>query len=316
MSVERAKTLKVGINVPNYSDGATPESLLARARMAESLGFHSVMISDHVAITPGVRPRYPEPFYDPFTTLAWLAGQTSRVLLGTTVCVVPYRHPVLTARLAANIDRLSGGRFILGVGVGGAEDEFDALGVPFHRRGAVTNEYLEVMRRLWTCEEVTYPGKFVNLKQISGILPVNLPGRPHPPIWVGGRSDAAMRRAIRFDGAWHPNRISIDWLRERGVPRLRQIAEESSSAVPALCPRIAVDLRDDPLPEVGRLAGVGSLEQVRSDLEALQELGAEHVILDWYVSGDLETARDDTRAWEMLTMLAHEVLDLRNEQLR
>jgi probable F420-dependent oxidoreductase len=308
--------MKTGINLPNYSDGATPASLLARARIAESMGFHSVMISDHVAITPSVRPRYPEPFFDPFTTLAWLAGQTSRVQLGTTVCVVPYRHPVLMARLVANIDRLSGGRFVFGVGVGGAADEFAALGVPFHRRGAMANEYLEVMRRLWTQPAVTYSGKFVELEAVSGIRCADIAGRLHPAVWVGGGSDAAMTRAIRFGAAWHPNRFTIGWLRDEGLPRLRQLAGVRGAVIPPLCPRIAVDLRDAAVEVDNRPAGVGSLDQVRDDLKALEALGAEHVILDWYVLGHLETARDDARAWRMLTLLAHEVFDLPGERLR
>jgi probable F420-dependent oxidoreductase len=308
--------MKTGINLVNYSDGATRESLLARARIAESMGFHSVMISDHVAITPSVRPRYPEPFFDPFTTLAWLAGQTSRVQLGTTVCVVPYRHPVLTARLVANIDRLCGGRFIFGVGVGGAADEFAALGVPFHRRGAMTNEYLEVMRHLWTLPVVTYSGKFVELESVSGISCADIAGRSCPPLWVGGSSAAAMTRAIRFGASWHPNRFAIGWLRDEGLPRLRQLAGERGGAIPALCPRIAVNLRQAAVKDDNRVAGVGSLEQVRDDLKVLEALGAEHVILDWYVPGDFETARDDARAWRMLTLLAHEVLDLSAERVR
>src|SRR5712691_7277216 len=119
-----ADGLRVGVNILNFGPGARPETLLQWAQVSEALGYHSIMISDHVAITPSVRQRYPEPYWDTFTALAWLAGQTKRVQLGTTVTVLPYRHPVLTARLAANVDQFSGGRFIFGVGVGNAEDEF------------------------------------------------------------------------------------------------------------------------------------------------------------------------------------------------
>src|SRR5262249_42029608 len=109
--------MRVGINLINFGPGTGPETLARSAELAESLGYHLVMISDHVAITPDVQARYPAPFYDPFTALGWLAGLTRRVELGTTVIIVPYRHPLLTARLSANVDRLSNGRFILGVGV-------------------------------------------------------------------------------------------------------------------------------------------------------------------------------------------------------
>src|SRR5688572_25319740 len=104
--------MKVGVNILNFGPGANPVDLLRWAQTAESLGYHGIFVSDHVAVTPSVAQRYPEPFFDTFTTLAWLAGQTQRVDLGTTVCVLPYRHPVLTARLTANVDQLSRGRFI------------------------------------------------------------------------------------------------------------------------------------------------------------------------------------------------------------
>src|SRR3954454_12082388 len=128
------------------------------------------MISDHIAITPSVRERYPEPFYDTFATLAWLAGQTKRVQLGTTVAVLPYRHPVHTARLVANIDQFSGGRFILGVGVGNPPDEFKVLGQPRERRGALANEILGTMQTLWTGDGfVSFHGKLVDFDDVSSI---------------------------------------------------------------------------------------------------------------------------------------------------
>ena len=118
----------------NFGPGSVRGRAGRVASLAEDLGYHSVMISDHVAITPDVRQRYPKP-YDPFATLAWLAGRTRRMQLGTTVCVLPYRHAILTARLAANMDTLSSGRFIFGVGVGNPNSklEAEAMGVPFHR---------------------------------------------------------------------------------------------------------------------------------------------------------------------------------------
>src|SRR5215831_8646432 len=108
--------MRFGINLINFGPGTGPETLARSAELAEALGYHLVMISDHVAITADVHARYPAPFYDPFTALGWLAALTRRVELGTTVIIIPYRHPLLTARMAANIDRLSGGRLILGIG--------------------------------------------------------------------------------------------------------------------------------------------------------------------------------------------------------
>jgi alkanesulfonate monooxygenase SsuD/methylene tetrahydromethanopterin reductase-like flavin-dependent oxidoreductase (luciferase family) len=111
--------MHLGVNVPNYGPGTDPGVLREWGRTVEGLGFDLLMVSDHVVVTPDVAVRYPEPFFEPFTTLSWLAGITTRVRLGTTVIVLPYRHPLLVARMAGNLDQLSGGRLVLGVGAGG-----------------------------------------------------------------------------------------------------------------------------------------------------------------------------------------------------
>src|SRR5207302_1936826 len=161
-----------------------PNALERWARLAEAFGYDFAMISDHVAVTPDVAAQYPAPFYDPFITLAWLAGTTTKIELGTTVTILPYRHPLQTARMAANIDQLSGGRFILGVGVGWAKQEFAALGVPFEHRGALANEYLEIIKKCWTSDVVSHAGRWVSFAEVHT---APRPFRsPHPPIWVGG----------------------------------------------------------------------------------------------------------------------------------
>jgi alkanesulfonate monooxygenase SsuD/methylene tetrahydromethanopterin reductase-like flavin-dependent oxidoreductase (luciferase family) len=123
--------MKLGVNILDFGPAGSPDSLLGWARFAEQAGFSIAMMSDRGPLTPDVQALYPAPFYDPFVTLAWLAGQTEQIELGTTVALLPYRHPLLTARMAANIDRFSGGRFVFGVGVGWSEPEFASLGVPF-----------------------------------------------------------------------------------------------------------------------------------------------------------------------------------------
>ncbi|GGQ59231.1 hypothetical protein GCM10010216_21540 [Streptomyces flaveolus] len=138
--------MQLGVNVTNFGPGTDPGILREWARLAEGLGFGALMVSDHVAITPDVAERYPEPFYEPFTTLSWLAALTTTVRLGTTVLVLPYRHPLLVARMTANLHQLSGGRFVLGAGVGWARQEFEALGVPFTARGRLTDECLGILR--------------------------------------------------------------------------------------------------------------------------------------------------------------------------
>lgn len=304
--------MKVGVNILNFGPGVSPDALLRWAQVSEALGYHSIMVSDHVAITPSVRQRYPEPYYDTFTTIAWLAGHTQKVQLGTTVCVLPYRHPILTARLTANIDQLSGGRFIFGVGVGNAHDEFEALGLPFARRGRLANECLAAIIALWSGDQsVSYGGRLVSFDDVSGSEPLQ---KPHPPVWVGGASESALRRTVRYGQAWHPIIRSMATIKEQSLPGLRRIAEAEGRAVPAFCPRIRLDIRDTPAPE-DRPSGAGTLDQVRADLGELAALGAEHVNLDWF-TGDLEATRDHERGWRMLALLAEQVLDLEHEKLR
>jgi probable F420-dependent oxidoreductase len=297
--------VKFGINILNFGPGADPASLEGWARFAEDIGYHFIMISDHVAITPDVQAAFTGTFYDPFILLSWMASITKRVELGTTVTILPYRHPLQTARISANIDQLSGGRFILGVGAGWAKLEFDALGIPFDKRGAITNEYLEAIKTFWTNDVATYEGRFVSFRDVyTRPRPLRT---PHPPIWVGGATEAALRRAVRYGDGWHPMRLRVDWLRNEGLPQLRKIAESEGKPVPALCPRIKLRLTDSPLPDNIRLAGEGTLDQVRSDLEGLASLGAEYVLLDTYTGQPGETQENDQA---MFMLLADKVLRL------
>ena len=305
--------MKFGVNLLNFGPGVSPDSLLRWARFAEAVGYHLVMISDHVAVTADVEERYPAPFYDPFIALSWLAGSTSRVKLGTTVLIIPYRSPLLVARMSANLDQFSGGRLILGVGSGWAEQEFEALGVPFHERGAMTDDYLAAIKTLWTNDVASHHGPYASFEGVrSGPRPAQ---SPHPPIWVGGNSDAALRRAARFGDAWHPIEFRIDWMRETALPKLRDMAEQEGRPVPALSPRVKLALSTSTVEDGRRLAGQGTLAQVRGDLEALESMGAEYVLLDTYLD-DPEATRSHEGAWRTLATLAEEVLHLERETLR
>ncbi len=305
--------MKVGVNLINFGPGVSPESLANWASLTEKLGYHFVAVSDHVAVTPDVAEQYPAPFYDPFTTLSWLSGITKTLELATTVTILPYRHPLQIARVGANLDRISNGRFILGVGVGWAREEYEALGIDFHQRGAIANDYLAAIKTLWTEEVASYEGAFVSFREVqTAPQPVR---NPHPPIWVGGSSQAALRRAVRYGDAWHPINVRTDWLEAEGLPRLRKIADIENRAMPAFCPRIKLTLSPNPLPESDRLAGEGSLDQVRRDFEALEVLGASHVLLDTF-TGDLEATRHHETYWEMLTVTAEKILDLAKDTLR
>jgi probable F420-dependent oxidoreductase len=249
--------------------------------MVEGLGFDLLMISDHIAVTPDVAAQYPAPFYEPFTTLAWLAGITSSVRLGTTVLVCPYRHPLVVARMAANLNDLSGGRLVLGVGAGWAIQEFDALGVPFRERGKLTDDGIVAIRAAWADQE-DYRGGPV-------------------PIWVGGNSDAAVRRAARLGDAWHPLRFTMPWLRE-ALGRVAAAAGEQGRQVPVLAPRIALRLTESPITGPGRLAGEGTIAQVLDDLDQLRLLGAGTVVLDPF-NGDPEETRHPQVPWQALATI-------------
>ncbi|HJR05160.1 MAG TPA: TIGR03619 family F420-dependent LLM class oxidoreductase [Methylomirabilota bacterium] len=305
--------MKIGVNLITFGPGASEDALARWAGFAEAVGYHFMMLGDHVTITADVQGRYPAPFYDPFTTLAWLAGLTRRVELGFTVIVLPYRHPLETARMAATLDRISGGRLIFGIGVGWARQEFEVLGLPFEKRGAMTDDYLGALKAAWTQDVASYQGRFVSFKEIyTAPRPLQ---RPHPPIWVGGSSEAALRRTVLHGDAWHPIRSRIAFLRDEGVPRLRAIAEKEGRPVPALCPRIRLRLTDSPLPEETRLAGEGTMDQVRRDFAALEKLGVPYLCLDTFAD-DVEGSRNHERAWRMLTSLAERAFDLDRRALR
>jgi alkanesulfonate monooxygenase SsuD/methylene tetrahydromethanopterin reductase-like flavin-dependent oxidoreductase (luciferase family) len=274
--------VRLGVNVPNFGPGTNPDVLRRWALTVEGLGFDLLMMSDHIAVTPDVAQQYPAPFYDPFTTLSWLAGVTRRVRLGTTVIVVPYRHPLLIARMAANLNDLSGGRLVLGVGVGGFRQEFDALGVPFRERGRLTDEHLLAIRAAWK-DDADYR---------SG----------HIPVWIGGNSDAAVRRAVRLGDAWHPLRFTPGWMAEAAA-RLKASAAEQQRAQPALMPRMALRLTQTPITDDDRLAGHGTIDQIAEDLDQLRSLGAGTVVLDPF-NGDFQETAHPERAWQALATVA------------
>src|SRR5262249_49705837 len=180
---------------------------------------------------------------------------------------------------------------------------------------AVANEYLAAIKRLWTHDTASFQGTFVSFTDVSRIRAASGPGRPHPPIWVGGASDAAIRRAVRFGDAWHPNRFTVSWLREDGIPRLQRAATAAGRPVPAPRPRVRVPGTDSPAPPPLRQAGTGSVEQLHEDFTQLQALGVQHVTLDWYTD-DLELTRRHEWGWRMFATMAEQVFDLARETVR
>jgi alkanesulfonate monooxygenase SsuD/methylene tetrahydromethanopterin reductase-like flavin-dependent oxidoreductase (luciferase family) len=187
--------------------------------------------------------------------------------------------------MTAQLSEFAAGRLILGVGVGWARTEFEALGVPYERRGRLTDAYLATVRA------------------------------PHPPIWVGGASPAAIRRAARYGDAWHPLNARLDWLATDGLPRLRDEAERAQRAVPVFAPRIKLRLTEHPLDDARRRPGQGTLDQVRRDLAALSELGAEYIVLDTYLGDPLELA-DPAALLHPVQVLLEQAIDPAGQRLR
>jgi probable F420-dependent oxidoreductase len=230
----READMKFGIQLAGGAPIRTRTAIKEIAAVAEELGFDSLLIGDHIVVPKKITAPWPYTEYfggktpygaytdmewfDPFDTMAFLAGITENVRLGISVLIVPYRHPFDMARRVATIDVLSGGRFVLGVGVGWLADEFRLLNIPFTERAQRTREYIQVMKLLWTQEKPRFDGKFIQVNEDLNLLPYPLQ-KPHPPIWVGGESRPALRRVAEFGDGWHIGLI----LPERIGPKLDEL---------------------------------------------------------------------------------------------
>jgi probable F420-dependent oxidoreductase len=186
---------RLGLFLRNMGPQSSRATLLECARAAEAAGIDDLFLADHIAIPPDDAEGSGGRYLDPLATLAWLAGATERIGLGTGVLVLPYRPPLATAKWVATIQELSGGRFHFGVGAGWMEAEFRAAGVERRRRGAITDETLEFLQRCFAGDEV----------EANGQRFLFLPRPPRPPILVGGSAPHALRRAVRYGDGWMPS---------------------------------------------------------------------------------------------------------------
>src|ERR1700712_1595824 len=192
--------MKYGIHLPHAGEQATPGLIRRHAERAEDLGLEDVWVSEHIIVPRDKFPRSPL-FFDPVLSLTWAAAVTKRVKLGTTVLVLPMRHPLPLAKELATLQNFSEGRLILGAGVGWLEPEFAALGVPFTERGRRLDEGIAMMRAVWTEDPVTFHARTIPAV-IEGMTMTPMPTTPIP-LWMGGSSDAALRRTIRIADGWH-----------------------------------------------------------------------------------------------------------------
>ena len=279
--------MKFGVWIPTCRHLATVENIRHSAVRAEQLGYDSVWVSDHVVVPQANIVNFGETIFDPLVTLGVLAGATSRVQLGTTVLIVPYRNAVVTAKMVSSLDALSGGRVVLGVGAGWVAAESAMLGVPFAERGPMTDEHLEAMRELWTKPAPSFAGKYTQFSDLTfEPKPVQ---KPHPPIWVGGHSRAALRRTAQFGAAWHPINRSPEELRAGQAEIARLCQARGRAAPPALTLRNDVRVvrpgESAPTSTHGGRVIAGEPAALVDSITELAGCGVEHLVLE-FLSAD------------------------------
>lgn len=254
---------------------AGPEDLAELARVADQAGFAYVAVCDHVAIPRRLAPAMSTVWYDPVATLAYLAGVTERVRLLSHVAVVGLRHPLVTAKQYATLDHLSGGRLVLGVGAGHVREEFEALGVDFDRRGAVLDECVDALRAALGPDE--FPSHHGKLYDFEDLGQRPRPAQARVPLWVGGSSPAAVRRAaVRGDG-WLPQGDPRDRLPAQ-IARLRRLREEAGATGPFVVGAITEPLYvGQPSWDVGRRTLTGSPEALAESLRAYPAMGVDQI---------------------------------------
>ncbi|HIB10407.1 MAG TPA: LLM class F420-dependent oxidoreductase [Dehalococcoidia bacterium] len=296
-----------GTSMPSRGDMASPENLRTLAQRAESLGFDSVWVSDHIILPRKVDSFYPyaadgvatfrpdEDYYDPLATLNFLAGCTQKIRLGTHVLILPYRNPVLTAKMLSTLDVLSGGRVILGAGVGWMEEEFQALGLDtYAQRGAVTDEYIQLFKELWTKDNPEFHGEHYQLSE-SGFQPKPVQ-KPHPPIWIGGHTNPAIRRAAKYGDGWMPIGLRPPAILEpeelaEKIARLRRLTVRAGRPEDAVSLCFSTGVTFDNSPGATRRMMSGRAEQIAADLRQYQDLGVRNFILGF--PGDSVAALDE-----------------------
>ena len=289
--------MKIGYSLSNNQGMEDIQGVIDLAVGAEKLGFDSVWASEHVFNVSYVYDRIGDkPYYEPLTVLTYVAAMTSTIGLGNSVLVLPYHNPIRLAKVAATLDVLSGGRVMLGVGVGVIEEELEAMGSPFAERGAISDEMIAVMRELWTKDDPSFLGKY---HSFSGMKFTPKPvQKPHIPIIIGGTSKAAIRRAARSGTVWHPTALSpqalaegMDYLKEQAVKAGRDPSEISvsiSAAIGNTHNHNRYSLGEDP-------------EEILERSQKYQEMGLERLVVS-------PNTRDQTQLRPIMEMLAEVVI--------
>jgi probable F420-dependent oxidoreductase len=264
--------MKVGLQLYLGGESSAPEFLSPAARAIEERGFHEIWLAEHIVLPPQITSAYPYsqdgsfPFdprllpLEPFTALAFVAAQTTKLRLATGVSVLPQRNPMFAAKQVADVDVLSGGRVDYGIGAGWCLEEIEALGTPPGRRGARTDDYIALMKKLWTQETIDHASDFVTLPAVhTGPKPVQ---KPHPPLYIGGNSPAALRRVARHGNGWFAAAVTPE-VYAQGVADLRRICGEQG--------------RD--FDELSLVVGPPGGKATLDTMKAYRDAGAEQVIL-------------------------------------
>jgi probable F420-dependent oxidoreductase len=283
--------LRFGLQLPTYGAGADPQTIVEVARRGEELGFDSAWVNDHVLV-PSTLPRYAQ-ILEALTTLVWVAAHTERLRLGTSVLILPQRDPILAAKQLATLDFLSGGRAIAGLGAGYVTEEFEFLGASFEQRGKRIEEHIALLRALWGGAR-RFEGETVRFEDaLFGPLP---PQGAALPIWIGGSSRPAMRRAATLADAWHPAHLDRATLAEK-----RKELEELAQGRPVgINLKLRVALWGEPPPAPGYQM-VGDASRVRDELAAYASDGLD----DFMVVFPNETIEEFR---EMMEVFAAEVM--------
>lgn len=287
--------MRYGLFIHSTGPLVTAGGISRIAQKADELGFDTAWVGDHVVVPETIESRYPftrsgafpmkhsDNFLEPLSTITFLLARTTRLRVGTNVLIVPYRNPVSTAKMLANMDWLSGGRLTLGVGVGWMREEFQALNAPpFEERGRVTDEYLAIFKQLWTEPKASFEGRYYRFEPLyAQPQPVQ---KPHPPIYVGGHTGPALRRVARLGDGWNAWRLSPSDLavhRERLAGYLREAGREPGSV--KICLAQLLSITDGSITPTGpdgqRPALTGTIDQIVEDLRAYQVAGVDQVAL-------------------------------------
>ncbi len=311
--------MRYGFYLPTRGPTATRDGVLSLAREGERLGLHSAMIADHVVFPVESNSAYPYTVdrkhpsggdaLEAFSILGVVAGATEKLRLVTSVLVLPYRNPVLTAKMVASLDVLSGGRVTLGVGVGWLKEEFEALDSPdFDKRGAVTDEWITIFKQLWTQSPASFKGEYYSYSDIRcEPFPVQ---KPHPPIWVGGHSRPALRRTAKYGDGWHPvGAIAASPLPPQEMrmhmDTLKRMTEAEGRDFSAITVSYKAPLYDTGIPDRDgtRRSFSGSPDEVAGDIRSFAAIGVQELIFDFRGQSIAETI-------ERLQQFAAEVMPL------